>query len=1010
LLDVGERFYSRFEHTTLVRTGLERYELITSDGVRLLFAPIIGVANTATLPVHSVQDANGNGWHLHYGGQSFPQALEGSDGDRIGFIYDERFATPRLVEIQRLADAGCAAVAPRPLVHYRYTAEGDLAEVLDERGQSCRRFAYQSHQLIEQQHADGRTFTYQWDTLAPEGRIVVMQRESGQRWQFDYDKAERRVSMIETAHHGLTRTSTQWFDEDQHPIAIVDAAGGRTEIERNAYGDIIAQTDPSGHVTTYAYDHLSRQTRVTHPDGSTQETRWHPELHQPITVTDALGHRTGYHYDDRGNLLSTTDPEGHLTAYTYDHRGLPVTITDPLGHTQQLDYNRRGQLIAYTDSSGQRTAFCWDDEGHLLSTTDALGHVTRDEHQRLNRQPRLIARHLADGSVERFAYDPAGRLIAYVDPLGQPTRWQLDADGRPMTRTDALGHHLRYHYDGFGRLSGLTNENGAHYRFAWDALDRLIAERGFDGRRLDYRYDPAGHLVEMADGLAQGAAWMAASPTAIRTHYRRDPLGRLRERLAHKPGQRPQRTRYDYDAAGQLILARNADARVQLLYTPDGHIARELVSTRLGQRSTLTHRYDALGQRMATVLPDGRTLNTLTDGTGHVHQLNLDGEVICDIERDGLHREMARRQGALTSRYRLDALGRLLESRTHRNGEANAPSSHAAQHAPHNTTHGQQIARRYHYDAAGQLLSIDDPRIGLTHYHYDALGRLTQALAPHARERFAFDPAHNLIDAALPSASTGTPPALTEAQWADYVQAHIHDPDFNPLQTDPAAPVNPEHWGPVSDNRLKHWQAHRYRYDPWGNCTEKRSGGRPIHHYHWDAEHQLTSAHIDDPRSGRTETWHYAYDPFGRRIAKWKAPPVQSTARPPPPAAITHFTWDGNRLLAERTTKHPHTRHRLYLYEPDSFVPLAQVESVWDKEEPRPPPRRSDRPLSCPGLEPAGAGGPKRPVSLARAHRTAARHLARPDGPPGRPVAPTGARQPHPVLPYRPSGDTEGAH
>jgi len=55
-------------------------------------------------------------------------------------------------------------------------------------------------------------------------------------------------------------------------------------------------------------------------------------------------------------------------------------------------------------------------------------------------------------------------------------------------------------------------------------LDRLKAEQGFDGRRIDYRYDPAGHLLEMADGLPQGAAWMASSPAAIRTHYQRDPL------------------------------------------------------------------------------------------------------------------------------------------------------------------------------------------------------------------------------------------------------------------------------------------------------------------------------------------------------------------------------------------------------------------------------------------------------------------------------------------------------
>jgi len=361
--------------------------------------------------------------------------------------------------------------------------------------------------------------------------------------------------------------------------------------------------------------------------------------------------------------------------------------------------------------------------------------------------------------------------------------------------------------------------------------------------------------------------------------------------LTHKPGQHPQRTRYEYDAAGQLTLARNADARVQLLYTATGQIAREILPTRLKQRSTLTHRYDELGNRISTTLPDGRTINTLTYGSGHVHQINIDGEVICDLERDSLHREIERSQGQLTSRYQLDALGRLLESSTNRNGQT-----------PHNTTSGQQIARRYHYDAAGQLSSIDDSRIGLTRYQYDAIGRLTQALTRHGTERFAFDPAHNLVDAQ--TIRTGQPNAqpLTDDQWAEYVKAHINEPDFNPLQTDSTAPVSPEQWGQTTDNRLKVWQEHRYQYDAWGNCTTKYSGKRQVQHYDWDAEHQLTAVHVEhsNQQEGKDEYWRYAYDPFGRRIAKWKHNAPQTDDKLPPPNAVTHFAWDGNRLLIFR--------------------------------------------------------------------------------------------------------------
>jgi hypothetical protein len=51
-----------------------------------------------------------------------------------------------------------------------------------------------------------------------------------------------------------------------------------------------------------------------------------------------------------------------------------------------------------------------------------------------------------------------------------------------------------------------------------------------------------------------------------------------------------------------------------------------------------------LGVLEATTLPGGQTLNYLSYGSGHLHQINCNGQVITDIERDALHRETARSQ------------------------------------------------------------------------------------------------------------------------------------------------------------------------------------------------------------------------------------------------------------------------------------------------------------------------------------------------------------------------------
>ncbi|MGN6825795.1 RHS repeat protein, partial [Neisseria sp. P0019.S002] len=87
------------------------------------------------------------------------------------------------------------------------------------------------------------------------------------------------------------------------------------------------------------------------------------------------------------------------------------------------------------------------------------------------------------------------------------------------------------------------------------------------------------------------------------------------------------------------------DAQYDMLYLP--------------VTESIRYHYDFNCNRTATVLPDGRQINYLYYGSCHLHQISLDDEVITDIERDQLHREIYRTHGKLASRYELDPLGRL---------------------------------------------------------------------------------------------------------------------------------------------------------------------------------------------------------------------------------------------------------------------------------------------------------------------------------------------------------------
>ena len=310
----------------------------------------------------------------------------------------------------------------------------------------------------------------------------------------------------------------------------------------------------------------------------------------------------------------------------------------------------------------------------------------------------------------------------------------------------------------------------------------MIAESGFDHKLTGYRYNAGNELVEQrefGDDASLAAKLMAqlggqpvpkkeAAPLSdgldgqipLRiTEFKRDVLGRLIHTLARN-NDKFQETVYQYDPDGNLVRAANSHSITCFDYNGNGQIigqhqwrvpAKEenarngLPETDwrdaqydmlyLPVTETVRYHYDFNGNRTATVLPDGRQINYLYYGSGHLHQISLDDEVISDIERDKLHREIYRTQGKLASRYELDPLGRLKRQIAALNDLTQTETGKNA------VTSAYAVKRSYGYDRTGNLTHSTDQRTGTTRFEYDKLGRITKA----GNELFAFDPAHNIL-------------------------------------------------------------------------------------------------------------------------------------------------------------------------------------------------------------------------------------------------------------------------
>lgn len=650
-------------------------------------------------------------------------------------------------------------------------------------------------------------------------------------------------------------------------------------------GNLTAETDAQGNTTRYGYDDAGNLIRSTDAKGHTTRIEYDPH-NQPIVVTDPLGHSTHYKYDEAGRLLESTDALGQTTKYIYDTKGQLVNLTDARGGNKQLTYDTAGRLTAYTDCSNSTTRYDYDTHGRLTRETDAVGHKTHYQYDALGR---LSAVTQPDGRTEQFRYDAENNLIAHRDAKGQITRYRYNGHDLPIERIDPKGQSLQYRYDKALRLSELINANGESYKFSYDAESRLASETGFDGKTTSYQYDGAGQLI---GSTCQG----------IKTEYLRDALGLLTAKVNADGA-----VRYAYDAVGRLTAMASPQAEHRFLYDPLSQLIEERSAYILKPPKlpgepviptaafTLTHSYDALGNRLQTTLPNGRRIDTQRYGSGHWHGTLWQGKSLVNLERDPLHRETQREIGSgaerLKASFAYDPQSRLTAITLNK---------------------GQQRLRerRYTYDDTGNLTQVQDAQRGTLRYGYDPLGQLLSAVQPDLSETFAFDPAGNVLEAANEAGKTPAPPASPNELTQREPTARIPSPK-------------------IEHNRLIHYLDYSYDYDVQGNTVRKRLRAQTSVNeaatlaFAYDAENRLITA--TRAWDNATQITHYRYDAFGRRIAKQvteqHGEPKQNTKTQT--SITTLFVWDGDVLAQEIHADKTIT----YVHEPDSFVPLARIES-----------------------------------------------------------------------------------
>jgi RHS repeat-associated protein len=480
----------------------------------------------------------------------------------------------------------------------------------------------------------GRVTGYGYDTA---GRQTSITAPGLAATTLGYDPDGLVTSRVSPS--GKSRTSYT-YDADGRPATRVDPLGNTTGATPGSYttsygynpnGDLTSVKDQLGRTTTTSYDPASHPLKVTTPGGSVT-TRTYNGVGQVTSVKDPVGATTSYTYDTYDDLVTRTDALGQPTSYTYTPNHQVETITDPLNRTRSYGYDTEGHPTTEVTARGTT------DPNTTAGTAGTAGTAaTWTIHQTYDaRGLRTAVSNTADPDVNAsYGYDDDGRMTSFQDTTGTTTLAYDTADqlgtvtgpdgtysytyapfGAVAKRTLPTGGAIDYTFDTDGRIDSET-ANTYKSVYGYDANDQLTTATYPTGTGLveTRRYDPTGNLTQVVNKKASTVLSQFDytldtddNPTTIKTTR----------------GTTATSNAYTYDAAHRLktycpgaTSCTGAPATDAYTYDLLGNRTQE-VRTGLPTPGTITHSYDAAGQRTSTTDTTGARTDYTYDADGHL--------------------------------------------------------------------------------------------------------------------------------------------------------------------------------------------------------------------------------------------------------------------------------------------------------------------------------------------------------------------------------------------------------
>ena len=301
-----------------------------------------------------------------------------------------------------------------------------------------------------------------------------------------------------------------------------------------------------GAITTFVYDPLRRQEKVSAPGTAYSEVEYDGDGRVTKSKLCVEGSATcdGINilqqvtrtYDGAGRVLTVTDNASNTSSVVYDDISRTITVTDPRGVKQQRLFDVLGRTVQtthnYQPAAGtstiiEKVAFLQD--GTLDYVEDGRATKTYYNYDHFNRVTKT--NYVGGSSEEITGYDAIGRPTALKTRAGDTvalTYNDLDwVTQRKITRLVG-GAVVTYDftYDIMGRVKTVTHADSSTTNpaqtvtYSYDSLGRPTDEVGANGLQAGYSYDDALGKTTLYYGDRTNAG-------TYNVTYSTDALGRL---------------------------------------------------------------------------------------------------------------------------------------------------------------------------------------------------------------------------------------------------------------------------------------------------------------------------------------------------------------------------------------------------------------------------------------------------------------------------------------------------